>query len=233
MTCIGVPPHHLAPCSPTSHRPRLIILPKKLVITFTQPAPVCLSPRQEFLQNSQTPASTMPSHLFTTIFLLPDSSSAFHIAYLSDVTNCIAQFFRHKNAAHSSVPSKSAQMPEKTAEGMKMSRACQKSAPRLAGLQLKESDQSSSERESDAIHMYGSGYINFLSPEFPPFCGTMMNYLGHHRVVPWATRQLGGQKSRKLGIAAVDNSPNPCGHMSTLSSRHHCQTIDAGQDESH
>ena len=63
------------------------------------------------------------SHLFATILIqrLADSSSAFHIAYLSNLSNSWAQFRRHKNAAHWSVVRKSAQMAEKTAEGRKMS----------------------------------------------------------------------------------------------------------------
>ena len=54
-------------CSPTSHRPRLIILPKKLVITFTQPALVCLSHLQAVLQLATCPLLT---------YLLQSSSNA-------------------------------------------------------------------------------------------------------------------------------------------------------------
>ena len=63
------------------------------------------------------------------------------------------------------------------------------------------------------------GLYKFLVTRFPPvlqLAATMMNYLGHHRVVPWATR-LGGQKSRKLG--AVDKSA-----MDTLQMCGHCMS---------
>ena len=104
-----MPPHHLAnpALQPATTGPDLSFCQKSLSsLSPNPPTLVCLSRRrQEFVQNSQqmcqigkftgAPSMRLPSHLFTTIFLLQDSSGAFHIAYLSDVTNCICQIAEH------------------------------------------------------------------------------------------------------------------------------------------
>ena len=139
-----------------------------------------------------------------------------------------------KGPAHSSVLRKSAQMPEKTAEGMKMSRPCQKSAPRLAGLQLKESDQSSREGKRRNPYVW-SGYINFLSPEFPrSFCSCHRDELSGTPQRRERRGLVGGQKSRKLG-GRQGRLRQMCGHMAhlRLSPLGRLQTIEVGQDESY
>ena len=127
------------PCSPTS-RPRLIILPKKLVITFTQPALVCLSHLQ-VLQLATCPLLT---------YLLQSSSNASqtHQAHFILRTCQTCQIVEHNFAG-----TKTRHIDQLFAKVHKWLRKlrkegkCLSSVPKICasvsqGLQLGESDQS-------------------------------------------------------------------------------------------
>ena len=117
------------PCSPTS-RPRLIILPKKLVITFTQPALVCLSHLQAVLQLATCPLLT---------YLLQSSSNASqtHQAHFILRTCQICQIVEHNFAGTKTrhidqLFAKVHKWLRKLRKEGNVSARCQKSAPRLA-----------------------------------------------------------------------------------------------------
>ena len=242
------------PCSPTS-RPRLIILPKKLVITFTQPAPVCLSHLQEVLQLATCPLLT---------YLLQSNASQTHQAHFILRTCQICQIVEHNFAG-----TKTRHIDQLFAKVHKWLRKlrkegkCLSSVPKICasvsqGLQLGESDQSGkSESAPNAwikkvkviktawiikkvkviqmLELY-KFLVTRISPGSAAATATMMNYPGHRRVsAASCCARLGGQKSRKLG-AELDKV-GLCGQKWThrrlsLSSRHR-QTIDGGQEESY
>ena len=237
VTCIGLPPHHLARAAlqpatgPTYHF-------AKKSLSSLSPALVCLSQQcQEFLQNSQTPAPSMPSHLLTSIFLLRDPSSALHIAYLSDVTNCICQIVEYNNFDGTKRPSTFISPPQKcTANGWEncgrnenfLGRA--KTLPGLGwpGCNWKNLINLVEWRESDAIHMY-VGLYKFLVTRISPrsFCSC------HHDELSGTRQRRGRKEDKKAGNSGHSGKcVDTCRTADSLSSRHR-QTKDVRQDESY